>query len=186
MSAAWNKVRRLENDRVAVGERRRNLPCWNREREVPGRNDADDADRLARDFDIHTGSGGGELLAWNSQSFAGEKIKYMPGAGGFANRLGQRLALLAGEQLAKLLATRKDLGRGAQENIVPFLRRRARPSRKGGVGRLDRGVGLRGVGLRVFAHDVVCVRRVDVASHTRALDPFSGDKILVRAHCSFP
>src|SRR5579864_2204821 len=51
---------------------------------------------------------------------------------------------------------------------------------------LDRRVRLRGVGLRVFAAEVARVRRVDVASDRRAVNPFSGDIVLMRAHGSVP
>ena len=49
---AGHEIGRLEHDRVAVGERRRDLPGGNRDREVPRRDDADDADRLARHLDV--------------------------------------------------------------------------------------------------------------------------------------
>ena len=49
--AAGHEVGRLEDDGVAVGERRRDLPGRDGDREVPRRDDADDADRLARDLD---------------------------------------------------------------------------------------------------------------------------------------
>ena len=54
---------------------------------------------------------------------------------------------------------------------------------KSGARRLDRGVGLRGVGLRILADDVVGVGRIDVARDGRAVDPFAGDVVLVcRGH----
>ncbi len=45
--AARHQVGRLDHHRVAVAERRRDLPGGNGDREVPRRDDADDADRLA-------------------------------------------------------------------------------------------------------------------------------------------
>jgi hypothetical protein len=46
--AAGHEVGRLEHDAVAVGQRRRDLPGRDGDREVPRRDDADHADRLAR------------------------------------------------------------------------------------------------------------------------------------------
>ena len=58
-ASAWARARhevgRLEHDRVAVGQRRRDLPGGNCDRKIPGRDDADDADRLARRLDVDVG-----------------------------------------------------------------------------------------------------------------------------------
>ena len=47
-----DKVGGLCDDRVAVRERGCDLPRRDRDREVPRRDEADDAQRLARDFDV--------------------------------------------------------------------------------------------------------------------------------------
>ena len=55
------KVGRLEDDAVSVGERRRDLPGGDGDREIPRRDDADDADRLAGDLDVDAGPRGGSF-----------------------------------------------------------------------------------------------------------------------------
>ena len=78
--AARHEIGRLEDDGVAVGERRRDLPGRNGDREIPRRDDADDADRLARDLDADARAHAGHLLAGEPQRLAGEEIEDLPGA----------------------------------------------------------------------------------------------------------
>ena len=186
MGATGDKVGGLEDDRVAIGQSRRDLPRRDREREVPRRDDADDPEGLARDLDIDVRPDAREFLARNPQGFAGEEVEDLPGSGRFANSLRKRLALFARKQAPELLTAGENFGRNAQQDVVALLRRRPRPGWKGGARGFDRAVRLHSVGLRVFADDVVGVRRIDVATDSRAADPFSGDKVLVRAHSSRP
>ena len=85
----------------------------NRDREVPGRNDSDDPDRLARDLDVDVGPDRGELLAGNSQRLASEEVEDLAGSADLVRRFRQGLALLAGEKARQFLAPREDLRRGA-------------------------------------------------------------------------
>ena len=124
VGAAGNKVGRLEDDSVAVGQRRRDFPGGDREREVPGRDDADDSERLARDLDVDIRPHAGEFLARNPQRFASEEVEDLPGAGRLADTLRERLAFFARQQAPELLATGENFGRNAQQNVVPLLRRR--------------------------------------------------------------
>ena len=113
----------------------------------------------------------GEFLAGNSQGLAGEEVEDLAGPHDFADGFGQRLALFASEQAAEFVAPRQDFCGCPRQDVVPLLRRRARPCRKGGVGGRDRGVSLSGVGLRIFADDVVRVRRIDVSGDADAIRP---------------
>src|SRR5208282_1900855 len=183
----WHELGRLEHDRVAVRERRRNLPGRNRDRKIPGRDDSDHADGLACRLDVDVRAHGRELFARDSQRLAGEEIEDLAGPRDLADPLGQRLALFAGEETAEFVAPGEDFQGGAQQNIVSLLRRRARPSRESGVGGLYRRAGLIGVGLGAFADNVVCVRRIDVPGDAGALYPLAGDEVLVQgAHGSIP
>ena len=92
---ARHEVGRLEHHGVAVAERRRDLPGRDRDREIPRRDQADDAERLARDLDVDAGAHGGELLAGQPQRFAGEELEDLAGARDLADALRQRLAFLA-------------------------------------------------------------------------------------------
>ena len=58
-----HELGRLEDDAVAERERRRDLPRRNRERKIPRRDQADDAERLARDLDFDAGPHRVELVA---------------------------------------------------------------------------------------------------------------------------
>ncbi len=171
MGGAGHEIGGLEQHAISVGERGRDLPGGDRDREIPGRDDADHADRLARHLDVDVGAHAGEFLAGNAQGLAGEEIEDLRGARDFADRLGQRLALFAREQSPQFFAPRRDFQRGAQQDVMSLLRRRARPGGEGRTRRGDRVVDLRRIGLGVFAHDVVGVRRIDVAGHARRARP---------------
>ena len=166
VSAARDKVCRFENHRVAIGERRRNLPRRDRERKVPRRDNADDSKRLARDLDVDIRPHTAELLSRNPQHFASEEVEDLSGSGRLANAFRKGLAFLARKKAPELFAAGEDFGRGSQQNVMPLLRRRPRPRRERRMRSLDCGVRLCCVGLRVFADKVVCVRWVDVASDT--------------------
>ena len=157
MGGSGHEIRGLEHHRVSVGEGRRDFPGRDRDREIPWRNDSDDADRLARDLDVDVRPHAGELLARNSQRFAGEEVEDLAGAGRLADAFGQRLALFAREQAPELVAPRQNLSRDAQEDVMALLRRRSRPGGKRRVRGVDRRACLRGVGLRVLANDVAGV-----------------------------
>ena len=118
--------------------------------------------------------------------FAGEEVEDLPGARRFADPFRQRLAFLARQQTSELLAPGENFGRNLEQDVVALLRRRARPGGKRRMRGLDRRIGLGGVGLSVFADDIVGVRRIDVARDARAVDPFAGDEVLMRAHGFFP
>ncbi len=75
-----NELGRLEHDRVAVGEGRRDLPRRDRDREVPRRDDADHAERLAQHVDIDAGSHRADVLAADPQRLAGEVLEDPRGA----------------------------------------------------------------------------------------------------------
>ena len=111
MGRAGHELGRLEHDRVAVGERRRDLPRRDRDRKIPGRDDPDHPDRLARRLDVDVRAHRSELLAGDSQRLAGEEIEDLAGPGDFADRLGQRLALFAGEEAAEFVAPGEDFQR---------------------------------------------------------------------------
>ena len=77
--ARRDELRRLEHHRVAVRERRRDLPRRDREREVPGRDDPDDAERprLRR---CRPGPDRALVLAAHLQRLAGEELEDPRGA----------------------------------------------------------------------------------------------------------
>ena len=104
---AGHEIGRLEDDAIAVAERRRDLPGGNGDGEIPRRDDADDADRLARHFDVDARPHAGEFLAGNAQGLASEEVEDLRGATDFADGLGKRLAFFARQELAEFLASRR-------------------------------------------------------------------------------
>ena len=139
-----HEIGRLEHDAIAVGERRRDLPGRNGDREIPRRDQADDADRLARDLDVDAGPHRGELLAGQAQALAGEEQEDLPGAHDLADALGQGLAFLARQQAAELVLAREDLVADALQDVVALLDRGARPGREGRLRGRDRALGIGG------------------------------------------
>ena len=178
--AARHEVRRLEHDGVAVRERGRDLPGRNRDRKIPRRDEADDADRLARHLDVDAGAHRRQLLAREAQRFAGEELEDVPGPRRLADAFGQRLAFLARQEPAELVLAREDFGADAIEEVRSLLDRARRPRRSGRFGGGDRRARLRGIGLRVFADHVADVRRIAIGRCRSAGDPFAGDEVAVK------
>ena len=110
VGGSGDEIGGLEHHGVSVGEGGRDLPGWDRDREIPRRDDSDDPDRLACDLDVDVRADAGKFLTRNSHRFASEEVEDLAGAGRFANAFGQRLALFAREQAPELVASRKDLG----------------------------------------------------------------------------
>jgi hypothetical protein len=125
----------LSTTAVAEGQRRRDLPGRDGDREVPRRDEADHADRLARDFDADAGRTDGTRSPFRRSAFAGEELEDVAGAGHFADGFGQGLAFFAREQVAQFGLARQDLGAGGVEDVEALLRRRQAP----GDLRLHRG-----------------------------------------------
>ena len=122
--AARRRVRWLEHDRVPVGQGRGDLPGRDRDRKIPGRDERDHANRLARDVHRHAGPHRGDQLAGGPQRLAGEELEDLAGAADFTARLGRRLALFTRQQIAKLGLTRQDFRADAIEGVRALLRRR--------------------------------------------------------------
>ena len=105
---AGHEVSRLEYDRVAESERRRDLPRRNGDRKIPRRDDSDHPDRLARRFDLDVRAHRCEFFAGDSQGLAGKEIEDLAGPRDFAGGFGQRLALFASEEAAELVTPGQD------------------------------------------------------------------------------
>ena len=82
---AGRPLSRLEDHGVAVRQRRRDFPRWNRDRKIPRRNQPDDPNRLAGDFDFHTRPHGRYFLARQTERFAGEEFENLSGTRGFTD-----------------------------------------------------------------------------------------------------
>ncbi len=84
--AARHQLGRLDHDAIAVGQRRRDLPGRNRDREIPRRDEADHAERLARDLHVDAGPHRAEPLARHAQALLGEELEDVAGAADLAGR----------------------------------------------------------------------------------------------------
>ena len=101
--------------------------------------EADRADRLARDLDADARTDRRQALAGEPQAFAGEEVEDLGGADRFADRLGQGLALLAGEQRAKFFLAGENLVARLSQDRMTLEDAGARPGRKGCLCRRNRG-----------------------------------------------
>ena len=77
---ARHEIGRLEHHAIAVGERRGDLPGRDRDREVPRRDQRDDADRLARDLDLDAGPDVAVFSPARRNALAGEEREDLAGA----------------------------------------------------------------------------------------------------------
>jgi len=105
MRRGGHELRGLEHHAVAVGEGRRDLPGGDGDGEVPGRDEADDAQRLPRDLHLDARPDGGELVARETQRLSGEEQEDLAGTRrladpfGEAARAGQNFLFFSGETL---------------------------------------------------------------------------------------
>jgi hypothetical protein len=110
-------VGRLQHDRVAADERRRRLPRGNGDREVPGRDEADDPERPPHRVDEHAVALRRHRLARQPRALAGEVAQDVHRAPHFAARLRERLPLLARHVARDRLRPRlEDVGCPVQES----------------------------------------------------------------------
>ena len=187
-AAGRHQLGRLEHHAVAVGQRRRDLPGRDRERKVPGRDQADHADRLARDVDLHAGPHRGHRFAAGAQRLAGEELEDLAGARRFADGLGQGLAFFARQQHAQLVAcapaVRCRSGRARRHGAAAWCGSSA--AKASAAARIAE-FGLAAVGAGVLGHHLARVRRVlaDAGGHAgfpAAVDVLPG--VLLEVGCA--
>ena len=130
----------LEHDGVAARERGAELPARDVEREVPGDDQPDDAERLAEGRGDPAADG--DRLAVVLVDRAGVEVQHLRDHPDLAARAGDRLADVLGLDLRELLGVLLDERRQPPQQPGPVGRRDCAP---GGVRRLgprDGGVGL--------------------------------------------
>ena len=162
--ATRHQVGRFEHDAVAIGQGRGDFPRRDRNREVPRGDQADHAQRFAGDFDVDARAHRRQVIAGQTQAFAGEELEDVAGAGHFANGFGQGLALFPGQQRAEFFAAGEDFGADFIQRIVARLNAGRRPGRERGARSVDGGIDLGQIGLGVFADDIGQFGRVDVGA----------------------
>ena len=137
-AGARRLVGELQDDGVAVDERGRELPDRDRDREVPRRDQRDDADGPAARRHLRAGRRLLEVLADRAERLARGVAQDLRGAARLAARLAQRLAHLGAHVDRDLLdarlehrrGRRRDTPRGAPSAARPSRRMRPRPRRR--------------------------------------------------------
>ncbi len=150
----------LKDDRIAVAKRRCNLPGRDGDREVPGRDDADDTDRFAGDFNANVRAGGRQNLTGQTQRFAGKEIEDLSGADRLADAFGERLAFFARQKTAQLFLAGQDFIRRLAQDGVALEDAGARPGRKRSLGCSNCRLHIIGGCLRIGADNVIGIGRM--------------------------
>ena len=160
--AARHELRRLEDHGVAVGEGRGDLPGGDRDGEVPRRDDADHAERLAGHRHLESRSDRVDHLTGVAQRLTAVELQDLPGPHHLAARLGQGLALFAGEQVTELVGTRTTSSPARSRTSARSCGVANAHRGSACSGRADRRLGIGCVAVRVLADDVRGVTGVDV------------------------
>ena len=166
------QLRRLEHDRVAARERRPELPGRDVEREVPGHDQADDAERLAEgDVDAARDR---DRLAVVLVDRAGVEVEDLRDHADLAARAGDRLADVARLDPRELLGVLLDERREPAQQPRAVGRRDRPPGRERRLRAGDGGVGLLDAGLLELG-DRLLGRGVEDGEHARYLNtPLKG------------
>ena len=132
----------LEHEGVAGGDRVGEHPHGHHGGEVEGRNACHDTEWLAQGVDVDAG---GHLLAVGALEHLGDatgELDVLEPAGEFAGGVGGHFAVLLGDEVGDLVATRvHDLAEG-EEDVGALGQRRRAPRGEGLLGHGDGGVHL--------------------------------------------
>ena len=143
---------------VAAGECGPELPGGDVEREVPGDDEADDAERLSEGH--VDAAGDGDRLAVALVDGAGVEVEDVGDHADLAAGAADRLADVGGFDACELLVVLFDEGREPAEQPPAVSGRNRPPSRKGAPGRRHRRVGL-GNPSRLEGRNRLLGRRID-------------------------
>ena len=176
----------LHDHGVAERQRGRALPRRNRDREIPGRDQSEHAERLAVGFHRDAGARRVHRHAVTAQRLAREELEDARRAHDFALALGQRLAFFARQQAAEIVRARHDQSsptlssRSERTSGLAFAQRR-----KGGLRRGDGAIYRLLVAARHLRDDVARVGGIETVGGGRARDPLPIDvmgKLFCVAH----
>ena len=172
----------LEHHGVAGDERGHRLPARDRHREVPGRDDAGDPERLADAHRPLVGQLGRDRLAGHPSPFAGHQVGDVDPLLDVTARLGQDLAHLAGHRPGETLLVLGHQRTEGIQDLAALGRRRSRPHRVGGLGCLDRHRDVGSGPLLEAPDDVPRVGRVAALEGRagRGIAPLAGDEMAER------
>ena len=91
-------LRRLEDEGVAAGDRRRAFPQRDHGREIERRDAGDDAERLAQRIEVDAGAGAFGVFALQQMRDAAGELDHLEAALDVALGVGEGLAVLGGQQ----------------------------------------------------------------------------------------
>ena len=142
----WIFLRRLEDERVAARDRRRPHPHRHHRGEVERCDPADDTERLADRVDVDPGGSLLRVAALQQLGDPAAVLDHLEAAGDLAERVGEDLAVLCGEDPRDVLAVIVHELADLEEDRRLLRQRRRTPGGECGFGGLDREVDLLGAG----------------------------------------
>ena len=122
-------LRRLEDERVPARDRRRPHPHGHHRREVERRDPGDDAERLADRVDVDPRRGLLRVGALQELRDAADVLDDLDAALHLAERVGEHLAVLGGEEPRQVLAVLVDELVDAEEELCALRERPVAPGR---------------------------------------------------------
>ena len=179
-------LRRLEDEGVAAGERRREFPHRDHGREIERRDAGDDAERLAHRVEVDAGAGAFGVLALHQVRDAAGELDHLEAALDVALGVGDGLAVLGREELGEVLDVLLDQLQELEHDPRAPLRVGRGPGRLRGLGigdgLLDLGLGGEGdLGLDLAGIGVEHV----AGAAGRALDLLAADEVADLTHGIF-
>ena len=101
-------LRGLQDESVAAGDRRRELPQGDHRRKIERRDAGDDAERLAHRIEVDAGAGAVGVFALHQMRDAERELDHFDAALNVALGVGDRLAVLARQNVGELVVVLGD------------------------------------------------------------------------------
>ena len=182
----WIAFRRLQDEGIAAGDRRRTFPQRDHRREIKRRDAGDDAERLPHRIKVDAGAGAFGVFALQQVRNSAGELYYLEPALDVAARVGQGLAVLGGQELGEAVVFLLHQLEKLEHHTGAPLRIGCRPGRLRGLrigdGMLDLGM----LGQRHFGLHLAGVGIEDVAEASGG--PFyrlAADEVADLAHVVF-
>ncbi len=180
-------LRRFQDEGVAAGDRRRELPQRDHRGEIERRDAGDDAERLAHRIEVDAGAGAIGVFALHQMRNAEREFDHLDAALDVALGVGDRLAVLAREDVGELVVVLGDEIDELHQDAGAALRIDRGPGRLRRLGVLDRRAHLGLGGERDMGAHRAVHRLENVGRSTRlAGDVLAADEMPVLDHVPLP
>ena len=180
-------LRRLQDEGVAAGDRRRDLPERDHRREIERRDAGDHAERLAHREDVDARAGAVGELALHHVRRADADLHDLQPALDVALGVGDGLAMLARQNVGELVVVALHQLQELHQHAHAALRIGGRPFRLRRLGVLDRGAQfLRGGQRHCRAHRPVHGLHDVLLAPARSGDAHAADEVPILDHVSLP